>query len=131
MEGNKITVLIAVPGEIIRSADIRNSLAEFQDIIGGYPECVYPFEDDVGIIRNEDAESRGLMPNRALKDDAGNMYDMIYGSFLIVGLNDDDFGSLDDELLAKYQEQFMYPETLVQERGHMVPVPYAPDVHTL
>ena len=37
--------------------------------------------------------------NRALRDDDGDIYDIIAGDFLVVGLGEDDFCSLSPELM--------------------------------
>ena len=44
--------------------------------------------------------------NRALRDENGEIYDIIAGNFLIVGLTEEDFGSLSDELIGKYKALF-------------------------
>ena len=38
------------------------------------------------------------------------MYDVIAGTFLVVGLGEEDFVSLSPELAQKYEEEFHQPE---------------------
>ena len=52
--------------------------------------------------------------NRALRDEDGNMYDIVAGDFLVVGLGEEDFSSLSPELMKKYEEHFHQPEMFVR-----------------
>ncbi|WP_418445649.1 DUF3846 domain-containing protein [Anaerobutyricum hallii] len=49
-----------------------------------------------------------LTPNRALKDNNGRTYDIIFGDFLVTGLTEENFGSLSDELIEKYIKFFYF-----------------------
>lgn len=46
----------------------------------------YPFEDPVAIVYNDDGKLMGLPLNRALRDESGEAYDVVAGTFLVVGL---------------------------------------------
>ena len=87
-------------------------------------EAVYPFEDPVAILLNDEGKLNGSMPNRGLYDSSGNLYDIIAGTFLIVGLSEEDFCSLSEELSAKYMEKFKIPERMafINGRIRMLPV---------
>lgn len=50
-------------------------------MVSGKIEVVYPFDDPVGLIMNEEGKLLGLTPNRALKDNNGRTYDIIFGNF--------------------------------------------------
>ncbi len=93
--------------------DLKGDLKSLQDAVGGYIEAIYPWEDEVALICNEEGKLNGEILNRALYDDDGVMYDIIAGTFLIVGLTEDNFGSLSDELLEKYKTKFKRPEIWV------------------
>ncbi len=56
----------------------------------------------------------GLPLNRALRDEDGDIYDIVAGDFLIVGLGEDTFSSLPDELITKYLDQFGTLEAFVR-----------------
>ena len=45
---------------------------------------------------------------RPLFDEDGNIYDVIAGTFLVVGLTEDDFGSLTDEQIHRYTDMFIW-----------------------
>ena len=105
-----IQVVLCEPGKKARVTTVKNDLASLQHVVGGFIECVYPYEDPVGIICNEEGKLQGLELNRALRDEQGNIYDIISGNFMVVGLGDEDFASLSKELSEKYVKHFEYPE---------------------
>ena len=73
---------------------------------------VYPYEDYVGLLMNEEGKLLGMELNRALKDEYGQIYDIIAGTFYVVGLGEDDFCSLNDQqietYLSKYDQPYLY-----------------------
>ena len=109
-----IKVVLVEPNEKAKVTEIENTLENLQKIVGGYIECVYPFEDNVGIICNEEGKLIGLEPNRVLRDDNGKAVDIIFGTFIITGLTEDDFGSLTDEQAEYYLEMFRCPEIIIR-----------------
>ena len=109
-----IKVVLAEPGKKAKVTEIENTLENLQKIVGGYIECIYPFEDNVGLIANEEGKLIGLEPNRVLRDDNGNAVDIIFGTFIITGLTEDDFGSLTDEQAEYYLEMFHCPEIIMR-----------------
>ena len=64
-------------------------------------------------LYNDDGKLMGLPLNRALWDEDGLMYDVIAGTFLVVGLGEVDFVSLSPELAQKYEEEFHQPEAFL------------------
>ena len=111
------------PGEIPEVKDIDPGLESLQKEVEGYIEVVYPFEDDVGLVVNEEGKLCGMKLNRALRDEDGNLYDIIAGPFLVVGLTKDDFCSLSDEMLEKYSKHFENPEMFIRSNGKIVAIP--------
>lgn len=105
-----IKVLVVEPMKAPYEKEIKHDLETLQKEVGGYIEAVYPFEDRVGIICNEEGKLLGLKLNRALRDDDGEIYDVISGTFLVVGLGDEDFTSLNDNQIDKFSEMFKSPE---------------------
>lgn len=77
-------------------------------------ECVYPFDDPVAIICDEEGKLRNAELNRSLKDEHGNIYDILAGPFLVVGLSEDDFASLSKDYQEKYCKLFEYPEMFLR-----------------
>ena len=105
-----IKVILCEPGKKARVTTISNCLESLQKTVGGYIEAIYPFDDPVAIICNEEGKLNGMEANRALRDDTGKIYDILMGPFLITGLNDEDFASLSKDLQDKYYSMFKYPE---------------------
>ena len=124
MDTEDITVLSVKPFREPCIITIPNKLRTLQDQVGGMIEAIYPFEDPVAILLNDEGKLNGSMPNRGLYDKSGNLYDIIAGTFLIVGLSEEDFCSLSEELSAKYMEKFKIPERMafINGRIRMLPV---------
>ena len=124
MDTEDITVLSVKPLREPCVITIPNKLRTLQDQVGGMIEAIYPFEDPVAILLNDEGKLNGSMPNRGLYDKSGNLYDIIAGTFLIVGLSEEDFCSLSEELSAKYMEKYKVPErmALINGRIRMLPV---------
>ena len=97
-----------------------------QQAVGGSIGATYPFDDPVAIVYNDDGKLMGLPLNRALRDEHGEAYDVIAGTFLVVGLGEEDFASLTPELAQKYEKQFHQPEDFIQ-LGHRMMVIRVPD----
>ena len=94
--------------------EIDGSLESLQKEVGGPIQAVYPWDDLVALICNEEgklAEDAVEHYNRVLASEPlGIPYDIVVGTFLIVGLTEDDFGDLPQELIEKYEKLFHYPE---------------------
>ena len=112
---NTLSVLKIAPGQYPQQVEIDNDLKALQQAVGGSIGASYPFEDPVAIVYNDDGKLMGLPLNRALWDEDGLMYDVIAGTFLVVGLGEEDFVSLSPELAQKYEEEF--------HRLMVIPVP--------
>ena len=101
--------IIINPNEAPIVKDIDNTLSSLQELVGGYIEAIYPFDDPVAIVCNEEGKINGLPLNRALYND-GEIYDVIAGTFLIVGLGEEDFEDVPEELIEKYVQLYEKPE---------------------
>ena len=93
-----------------------------QDAVGGYIQAVYPYEDPVALVCNEEGKIEGLPLNRALKTEEGEIYDIISGNFFICGLGEENFCSLSPELAEKFKEEFKHPESFMQLCGKIVAI---------
>ena len=121
-----MTVLLVQPNAYPRVVQIGAALEDLQHAVDGDIEAVYPFEDSVGVICNEEGKLRGLPANRALRDEDGHIYDVIAGSFLVVGLGEEDFCSLSAEQIDKFEALFHQPEAFVR-MGHSITAVPIPD----
>ena len=123
---NTLSVLKIAPGQYPQQVEIDNNLKALQEAVGGTIAAVYPFADPVAIICNDDGKLMGLPLNRALWDEDGLMYDVIAGTFLVVGLGEEDFASLTPEMAQKYERLFHQPEDFIR-LGHRMMVVRVPD----
>lgn len=120
---SRITVLVVEPGKEPYTKEIDSGLESLQHEVGGYIQAVYPFEPPVAIICNEEAKLEGFPLNRALRDEDGDIYDIVAGTFLVVDLTDDNFGSLTKPLIEKFTEHFKAPEQFAKLGSRIVAIP--------
>lgn len=113
-------VVMVEPGKEARLAEIGADLKSLQTAVGGYIEAAYFFDDPVALICNEEGKVYGMPYNRAVRDDAGRVQDIIAGPFFVCGLGEESFCSLPKELQAKYLDMFKYPEKFLTIGGKMV-----------
>ena len=118
-----ITILVVEPGKGPYEKEIDSGLSSLQHEVGGYIQAVYPFEEPVAILCNEEGKFEGLPLNRALRDDDGEIYDIVAGTFLVVGLTEDNFGSLTPELMQHFTEYFKTPEQFAKLGDRIVAIP--------
>ena len=89
--------------------------------------ATYPFSDPVALVCNDEGKLIGLDLNRGLRDENGEIYDIMAGTFLVVGLGEEDFTSLSPELAQKYTEHFRQPEQFISLGGQIIAVPVEPE----
>ena len=121
----RLTVLCVKPGKKPACIEIEAGLDALQRAVGGYIEAVYPYEDPVALIVNEEGKLNGLPLNRALRDEDNDIYDIVAGPFLVVGLGESNFTSLAPALMEKYKKLFHCPEAFIKmgERLTVIPMP--------
>ena len=123
-----ITVLVVEPGKRPYTKKIEPGLKSLQREVGGHIEAVYPFPEPVAIVCRETGKLDGCPLNRALRDEDGAIYDIIAGTFLVVGLTEEDFGSLSPELLQAFSQRFQNPETFAMVNGELLAFPLEDEV---
>ncbi len=111
-------VLIIEPEKVPHEENIDNGLEAMQNIVGGYIQATYPYDDPVALVCNEEGKLTGLPLNRKIED-----YDIIAGTFFICGLSRDNFDSLSPDLMEKYKNKFAQPEKFVRLGRHIIAVP--------
>ena len=104
-ETRTMNVLLVQPNAYPKKISVGTELEDLQAMVGGDIEVTYPFEDEVAIILNESGKINGLPLNRAIYTEDGDMQDIYAGDFLVVGLTEDDFGSLTSEQMQKFEER--------------------------
>ena len=102
-----IKVLVLEPKKAPYVKEVRDTLDTWQDLVDGWIEITYPFDDDVVVVGNEEAKLVGMEGNRHIN---GAVY---AGPIVLVGdTGYGDFRGLTDEEIAKYTEIFRTPENI-------------------
>ena len=109
-----MTVIACLPGKTAQVIEIDGSLEGMQKFVGGYIEQICPFSDPVAIVCNEEGKINRMELNRAVYDETGEMIDIIAGPMFICSLGEEDFVSIQGEMLEKYMEKFKHPEVFVK-----------------
>lgn len=114
-----MNVLIVEPGKHPRLADIDDSLESLQKTVGGYIEAIYPFEDEIALICDEESKLKSDTEwNRILPE----THDVIKGTFIIAGLGDEDFTDITPELAEKYKQRFWNIELFIPTPNGLMPI---------
>lgn len=124
---DKLTVLVVEPMKEPYVKEIDPGLHALQAEVGGDIAASYPFDDPVGLVLNDEGKLIGLDLNRSLRDEHGEIYDIVAGTFLVVGLESESFASLSPDMIQKYAEQFKRPELFASVNGQIVSVPVEPE----
>ena len=88
--------------------EIKGDLESMQAVVGGYIQAIYPFDDEVALVCNEEGKINGLMPNRYLLDRNNGVCDFICGDFFLCSApaESEHFESMPDNLIQKYIDKF-------------------------
>ncbi len=121
-------ILIVEPERRPEIREIDDSLKAMQDIVGGLIQSIY-LDDSVALVCNDEGKLMNLPANRGLRDENGQMYDIIFGAFFLCGVppDSDHFTSLTMEQIERYQKRFYTPETFWDMDGHIVCLPLEVD----
>ena len=112
-----LKILVVEPMKPPTVQEIDGNLESMQRIVGGDIEAVYPFDDPVVLVCHGEGKLLGLPMNRALTDESGVPYDIVCGTFFVVGIGDADFTSLTEQQIEKYRKKY------ANEMVFSVPVP--------
>ena len=101
-------VLVVEAGKLPVVREIDGSLESMQKIVGGLIQAVYPFEEPVALICNDEGKINGLPMNRQIRE----IDDIVHGTFFLctVPADSERFASLSDEQIKRYAERFHFPE---------------------
>ena len=106
-------VLVVEPGYAPYEKSI-NGLEEMQATVGGLIQAIYPYEEPVALVCNEEGLLLGLDFNRSVPGGYGG----IVGTFFICGLGEEDFCSLTPQQMEKYRKEYHNAEILLGVRGN-------------
>ena len=118
-------VLMIKPGKAPCRMELGHSLAEMQKAVGGSIQILYPFEDPVALVCNDEGKLLDLPANRALRDKSGAVYDIVWGDFFLCGApaDSDTLASLTEEQISRYERRFARPELFLNIGGHIICLP--------
>lgn len=106
--------------------DIDAGLESMQEVVGGSIQAIYPFDEPVALICNEEGKLLNLPLNRALRDDEGEVYDIVSGTFFVCAAppDSDHFTGLTDQEIKTRMERFAMPEMFLNVGGDLFVLPY-------
>ena len=118
-------ILVIKPGQKPEVQEIDGTLESMQEIVGGLIQAIYPYEQPVALVANDEGKALGLPLNRGLRDEDGVLYDIICGTFFIVGapVGSGRFQSLTDVQIQYFMNLFATPEMFLTINGHLLVLP--------
>ena len=118
-------VLKVEPEKAPERIEISGDLESMQQIVGGSIQAIYPFDEPIALICNEEGKLDGLPLNRALRDEDGKIYDVITGTFFLCGAppEEESFTSLTENQLQNLEARFHTPELFLRLNGRLVSIP--------
>ena len=118
-------VLKVEPEKAPERIEISGDLESMQEIVGGSIQAIYPFDEPIALICNEEGKLDGLPLNRALRDEDGKIYDVITGTFFLCGAppEEESFTSLTEDQLQDLETRFHTPELFLRLNGTLVSIP--------
>ena len=122
-------VLVIEPEHRPEVREIDGSLEAMQSVVGGLIQPIYPFDDPVALVCNDEGKLVGLPANRGLRDRDGQIYDIVCGTFLLCGAppDSDHFTGLSSEQINRYRKRFYTPEMFWGMDGRIVCLPLEVD----
>ena len=123
-----ITVILCEPGKLARKAEIGTSLEDLQKVVGGDIQAIYPYSEEVALVCDDEGKINGKGLSRAVYSEDGEMIDIIAGTFFICDCSGENFGSLNEEQLERYEKQFRFPENFIRVNGEIKAIKYIPEI---
>lgn len=117
-------VLMVEPGYAPYEKEL-NGLEEMQAAVGGLIQAIYPFEELVAVVCNEEGLINGMEFNRSMPGG----YEGVCGPFFVCGLEGENFCSLTKAQMETYKKMFHKAELLVAAgKDGLVTLPVEPKI---
>ena len=111
---NTIDVIVIAPGKAPEKMTISDELKSFQEIVGGYIEEIFPFEDEVAVVCNKEGKLVPLPQNRALiSNETGIVMDIVYGTFFLA------YAPVEEESYQDMPPDLADPFRVIEQVIHM------------
>ena len=122
-------VLVVEPERRPEVREIDGSLRSMQEVVGGWIQALFPFDEPLALVCNDEGKLMNLPANRGLRDKNGQIYDIICGTFFLCGApsDSDHFTSLTPEQIERYRKRFYTPEMFWGMDGRIVCLPLEVD----
>lgn len=98
-------ILMFEPSKHPRTIEINGTLKSMQETVGGYIQAIYPFDDPIALVCDEEGLFKDTKWNRRISPDCA-----IKGTFFLCGLAEGDFTDISESLTEKYTQLFWEPE---------------------
>ena len=108
-----MNVLVVEPGNAPYEKEI-NGLEEMQGVVGGLITAIYPYEEQVAIVCNDEGILLQMDFNRSMPGGYGG----VFGPFFVCGLSEDNFDTLPPELMQRFKKEFAKAEILLGFKGN-------------
>lgn len=120
-----MNVLVVEPGYAPYEKEI-NGLKEMQETVGGLITGIYPYQEEVTIVANDESILLGMDFNRSVPGGYGG----IFGPFFICGTKDGDYISLTPAQMERFKKEYHHAEILLgANRGGYVTLKVEPKPH--
>lgn len=121
-----IRALVVEPEKAPYPKEIPHNLTSLQQAVDGWIQAVYPFSEPVAIVCDDEGKLNGKPLNRALRDEDGTIYDVLAGTFLVVGAGETDFISFTPQQEEAFTARFSMPERFVRTQEGLLVLPFPP-----
>ena len=108
-------ILLVEPGKHPRITEIDGSLEQMQKTVGGYIQAVYPWDDNIALVCDEEALYKDSEWNRYICEGLA-----IKGTFFICGIDGENFADLPMDLAEKYLQLLYAPQVFIRTASGVV-----------
>ena len=120
-----MNVLVVEPGFAPYEKKI-NGLEEMQATVGGLITGIYPYQEEIALVGNDESILLGMDYNRSVPGGYGG----VFGPFFICGTKDGDFVSLTPAQMERFKKEYHHAEILLgANRGGYVTLKVEPKPH--
>lgn len=102
-------ILKCEPGKYPRVVEIPHTLEDMQKVVGGMIQAVYPWEEPVALVCDEEGLLKQYPFNRQI-----NEHLAIFGTFFLCGIDGENFSDLPSNLMLRFAYELHDPHMLVQ-----------------
>lgn len=132
MKEEKLRVLMVEPGKKAYEKVIGTTLNDMYAALDcDCIQAVYPYDDLVAIVCDDEGKLKQSKPNRAIFDSDGKVADIICGKFFVCDCSTQNFRSLPDDMMQKYKKQFLLPERFVYYNSEYYAIKYDPKMEAV